>query len=133
MNHLPIESPEWREEFKQQIALERTVLQTLIQWGLTESACDIHRAVEGRFGDTLGYRTDSGKSQGLAPAEGEWLGHFLRDTYLKTRDIPRTPECQDRLHDALLTGFRELATQLIQCYENGRKAATGPAASQRAA
>ncbi|MFN8009339.1 MAG: hypothetical protein U0V70_20385 [Terriglobia bacterium] len=50
---LPIESPAWREAFREKVALERAVLKTLIQWGLTESAFDIQKVFEGWFQHAL--------------------------------------------------------------------------------
>lgn len=121
--NLPIESPAWRDEFREKVALERTVLKTLIQWGLTESAFDIQKAFELRFQQTMESET-SGKSPNafrLPEEEKARFGEMLRDAYLQTREFPRRRSCQELLHSALLTGFAELTGQLVRLYEQHLK------------
>ena len=117
--NLPIESPEWRDEFREKVALERAVLKTLIQWGLTESAFDIQKAFELRFQQTMEAQT-SRKSTGafrLPEEEKARFGEMLREDYLRTREVPSRRSCQELLHSALLTGFAELTGQLVRLYE----------------
>ena len=117
--NLPVESPAWREEFREKVALERAVLKTLIQWGLTESAFDIQKTFEGWFQHALESHCP-GKGPRvfrLPEAEKARLGEMLRNAYLRTREFPRRHSCQELLHGALLTGFAELTGQLVRLYE----------------
>ena len=133
--NLPIESPEWRDEFREKIALERAVLKTLIQWGLTESAFDIQKAFELRFQQTMESETPR-KNPGafrLPEEEKARFGEMLRDAYLRTREVPRQRSCQELLHSALLTGFAELTGQLVHLYEQHLERQLGPLVKEQAA
>ncbi len=133
--NLPIESPEWRDEFKEKVALERAVLKTLIQWGLTESAFDIQKAFELRFQQTMESETSRKSPNAIRLPEEEKarFGEMLRDAYLRTREVPRRRSCQELLHSALLTGFAELTGQLVRLYEQRLERQLGPLAKEQAA
>jgi hypothetical protein len=120
MNSLPIESADWLASFKNRVALERSVLGTLIHWGFTESASDIHRMLEERFGDALTspFCPNDSHAFCVSREDRREIAQNLRDTYLKVRDLPRRRICQERLHNELLMGFNELTRQLVQCYKD---------------
>jgi hypothetical protein len=125
MNPLAIESSDWLADFKDRIALERSIFQSLIQWGLTESVSDIHRMLEERLDNAMSAPVREGGRPvfQLSREQKRQVADALRDTYLKTRGIPRRGICQEKLHNALLTGFEDLVRELLQCYEDylGRK------------
>ena len=133
--NLPIESTEWREQFRGKVALERAVLKTLIQWGMTESAFDIQKAFEDRVQQAMESQTlrkGSGTFQ-FPEAEKARFGELLRDAYLRTREVPRRRSCQELLHSALLTGFAELTGQLVRLYEQHLERQLGESAKEQAA
>ena len=135
MNPLPIESSDWLADFKNQIALESSIFRILIQWGLTESVSDIHRMLEERLSQALSalVRVGGPPAVQLSREQKRQVAGALRDTYLKTRDIPRRGNCQEKLHNALLTGFEELTHELLQCYEEHLAHKTQSKARQEAA
>lgn len=99
--------------------MECAILRALIQWGLTESASDICRSLEEHFGAALEscLDGDSLRSIHLSAQDRGFVRDLLRDAYLRTREIPRRGIAQARLHEGLLTGFEELARQIIRSYE----------------
>ena len=135
MNHLPLESPDWREDFKSRISLEHAVLKTLIEWGFTESAFDVYRMMEERFNDALESQAQHRGSNffRLPEKDKAWVGEILREYYLRTREIPRRRSCQERLHNALLAGFEELTGELVLVYERYLRRRVKVAASEQAA
>jgi hypothetical protein len=135
MNPLPIESSDWLADFKDRIALERSIYQSLIQWGLTESVSDIHRMLEERLDNALGAPVRDGGPFvfQLSREQKRQFADALRDTYLKTRGIPRHGICQEKLHNALLTGFEDLMRELLQCYQEYLAKKTQPKATEEAA
>ena len=135
MNHLPVESPDWREDFKSRVSLEHAVLKILIEWGFTESAFDIYRMMEARFNDALesqAYQGGSGLFR-LPEKDKSWVGEILREYYLRTREIPRRRSCQERLHNALLSGFEEMTGELVLVYERYLRSRVKVATSKQAA
>lgn len=134
MNALPIESADWRNDFRRRIALEHSVLRTLIRWGFTESAFDIARALDSYFGELIETRQPLGtSSMRLSQQDRCFFGTTLRDEYLKTRVIPRSRLCQERLHDGLLSRFDKLADELAGFYQAHLDHRMPPAAESRAA
>ena len=135
MNHLPVESPDWREDFKSRISFEHAVLRTLIEWGFTESAFDIYRMMEERFNDALESQAYHSRSDffRLPEKDKAWVGEILSEYYLRTREIPRRRSCQERLHNALVTGFEELTRGLVLLYERHMRGQVKAATSERAA
>jgi hypothetical protein len=119
MNALPIESKCWREHLKQRICLETAILRALIQWGMAESASDICRSLEEHFGDGMEPQSDTRLRQPVRPSgqDKAFVRDLLREAYLRTRDIPRRGVMQERLHDGLLTGFEQLAVEILRSYE----------------
>jgi hypothetical protein len=119
VNALPIESKLWRENLKQRIQMETAILRALIRWGLAESATDVCRSLEERFGDALETLVNVSPALpvGLSGHDRAFVRDLLRETYLRTREIPRRGLTQERLHDGLLTGFEELSIEIVQCYE----------------
>jgi hypothetical protein len=120
MNSLLIKSADWLVDFKQRVAVEQAIFQTLIQWGLTESASDIHRLLDERFNDALTTSASMISFQPFQLSRGDQaqIASVPRDFYLKTRSIPRHRGGQERLHNALLTGFEELLFHLLRCYQD---------------
>ena len=118
MNSLPIESTRWREHLKQRIGLETAILRALIQWGMAESASEVCRSLEEYFGDVLESQLDASLSACSTFRTGQSVcSNLLRETYLRTREIPRRRVTQERLHDGLLTGFEALSLEIFKCYE----------------
>lgn len=117
MNSLPIELTRWRDDLKERIRLEASVLRALIQWGMVESACEVCRGLEAHF--EVAPEGDFGGSsrQRLSAQDKAFVRDLLQEAYLRTREIPRHRIIQERLHDGLLTGFEELALEVIRCYE----------------
>ena len=135
MNALPIESKDWRERLKQRIQLESTILRTLIRWGMVESAAEVVRSLEEHFGDVLEAHSDASLVQPVRPSghDRAFVRELLRETYVRTREIPRRGATQERLHDGMLTGFEELSLEIVQCYDeflfrSERSAQSGKAA-----
>ena len=91
MNPLPIESSDWLTDFKYQIAREHSIFRILIQWGLTESISDIQRILEEHLDQALSApaRANGPPAVQLSREQKRQVADALRDTYLKTRDIPR--------------------------------------------
>ena len=119
MNSLPIESPYWRQHLKQRIGLETAILRSLIQWGMAESSSDVCRGLEERFGDVWELQPVGGLQQSvrLSADDRSFVRELLNRVYMRTRDIPRRVVVQGRLHDGLLTGFEELAFEIVHSYE----------------
>jgi hypothetical protein len=119
MNSLPIESTRWREHLKQRIGLETAILRALIQWGMAESASKVCRSLEEYFGDVLESQLDA-SLRPVRPSGQDrvFVRNLLRETYLRTREIPRRSVTQERLHDGLLTGFEALSLEIFKCYES---------------
>jgi hypothetical protein len=135
MNPLPIESSDWLTDFRYQIALEHSIFRILIQWGLTESISDIQRILDEHLDQALSApaRANGPHAVQLSQEQERQVADAVRDTYLKTRDIPRRESCQEKLHNALLTGFQELTHELLQCYEEHLAHKTQSKARQEAA
>jgi len=135
MNALPIESENWRQNLKQRIYLETAILRILIQWGMAESASDIHRSLEEHFGDRVEARCGTLLRQSVRQSgqDRAFVRDLLREAYLRTRNIPRRGVTQERLHDGLLTGFEQLAVEIFQCYEGLIFIPEGNAHSDKAA
>jgi uncharacterized membrane protein len=135
MNSLPIESAGWLEAFKNRIKLEQSILQVLIRWGLTESAFDIVRVLDSYVTEFLERRNHAGESGPFQLGEEQrtFFRTTLRDSYLKTRDIPRRRACQKRLHNALLSRFDDLSDQLATSYEAYFQRRVVPLSEERAA
>ena len=119
VNALPIESKLWRESLKQRIQMETAILRALIRWGMAESATDVCRSLEEHFGDALEAQVDVSPvlPVRLSGHDRAFVRELLRETYLRTREIPRRGLTQERLHEGLLTGFEELSVEIVQCYE----------------
>jgi len=118
MNALPVESLDWVADFKSRVELEQSIFRILIRWGLAESALDIQRIVEERLEDALHGLVEGSQQLHMSAEAKTRISELLRNTYLKMRDIPRRRVCQERLHNALLTGFAGVTDELVQASEN---------------
>jgi len=118
MNALPVESLDWVADFKSRVELEQSIFRILIRWGLAESALDIQRIVEERLEDALHGLVEGSQQLHMSAEAKTGISELLRNTYLKMRDIPRRRVCQERLHNALLTGFAGVTDELVQACEN---------------
>jgi len=127
-----MESADWRQAFKRRLALEHSVLRTLIRWGLTDSAFEITRKLDSYVGEVTEARRPITRSTLFGPQDKTVFGTILRDEYLKTRVLPRRRACQDRLHNAMLSRFDELAEQLAKLYADFVQC-HGPAAGEERA
>ncbi len=117
MNLLPIEDAAWREDFRRRVLAERSVFEKLIQWGFTNSASEIYRLIEEKFNDAT-EMTQQGPDMWLRLTKEDTiqLADCLRECYLKIRELPRRRGSVELLQRALLTGFQELSTELLQLY-----------------
>ncbi len=120
MNALPIQSTNWREDFKKRVQMEQAILRTLIQWGLTECCSDLMRTLDSFAPDVADalLRVSPSASFRMSSDQRIVIGEILRNAYRKTRSFPRRDSCQELLHDALLGGFDDLTGQLIRPFEN---------------
>ena len=135
MNSLPIESTRWREHLKQRIKLEASIFRVLIQWGMAESASDVCRSVEEHFSSGADANLGASLMKPTRPSEQDraFVRELLRETYQRTREIPRRELTQARLHDGLLTGFEELSLSILQGYERFMSWTEGCAQGEKAA
>src|SRR5262245_4245008 len=119
MNFLPVEDSQWLEDFKARILLERSIVRKLIQWGFTDSAFEIHRAIEERFSVALeSFAHLNVPSVFRLPLDDRiQVKEILRERYLQIREFPRQRSCKELLQRGLLTGFEQLSSELIQLYE----------------
>jgi hypothetical protein len=109
---------DWVADFKSRVELEQSIFRILIRWGLAESALDIQRIVEERLEDALHCLVEGSQQLHMSAEAKTRISELLRNTYLKMRDIPRRRVCQERLHNALLTGFAGVTDELVQASEN---------------
>ena len=119
MNSLPIESPCWRVDLRQRIGLETAILRSLIQWGMAESSSDVCRGLEEYFDNVREDRLHSSAWQSAQRRANArpFVRDLLTRAYLRTRVIPRRGALQERLHNGLLTGFEELALEILHAYD----------------
>jgi hypothetical protein len=132
MSHLPVEDPEWRDDFKNRISLERSIIRMLIQWGFTDSAFEIYRTIEERFNDALEI-PECAVAFRLSQGDRVQIGEALRERYLRTRQFPRRRSCKELLQRGLLTGFEELSAELIRLFEQRLQRKTRNLAADEAA
>src|SRR5262249_39073377 len=91
MTFLPVEDSQWLEDFKTGIVLEKSIVRKLIQWGFTDSAFEIHRTIEERFGTALESYGNPGTPPVLRLLDSDriQIKEILREHYLQTREFPR--------------------------------------------
>ena len=118
MNVLPVESLDWVADFRGRVELERSMFRILIQWGLTESSLDIQKIFEESLDDVVHCRVEGSQECPMSQEAKTRISELLRNAYLKMRDIPRRRAFQERLHNALLTGFAGVTDELVQACEN---------------
>jgi ribonuclease D len=116
---MPAETAAWLNQFKARILLEKSCIQLLIRWGLTENAFDIYRVIEERLASASERHWDmhSGAGRSLNESDKNFLRETLRDYYARTRDFPRKRPLKELLHNGLLTGFETLINQMDQLFE----------------
>jgi hypothetical protein len=135
MSLLPVEDPDWRDDFKARIFLERSIIRKLIQWGFSDSAFEIYRTIEERFNDALNFPEDQSAAAAFRLPQNDrvQIGEALRERYLKTRQFPRRRGCKELLQRGLFTGFEELSAELIQLFEQRLQHKTRNLAANKAA
>ena len=135
MNLLPVEDPQWLEDFKARISLERAIIRKLIHWGFTDSAFEIHRKIEERFSiwvESLANRRVREQFH-LPHHDGVQIREILKQHYLRIRGLPQREGSRELLQRGLLTGFEELSHELIQLHEEHFRSRSQTLAGEKAA
>lgn len=123
MNSIPAEDMLWLNRFKARLALEKSCVGLLIQWGLTECAFEIYRIIEDRAmvveenPRAEGYKSLAMISPIISDDDKAAIRNVVRIHYTKTRDLPRHLNTRQMLQNGLLTGYESLIDQLAQFYE----------------
>ena len=69
MYHPSEKLDQWLLQFRKNIQQEKTILQTLIQWGFANAAFEIHRKIKGEMKELLLQRITSRKNRVAATDE----------------------------------------------------------------
>ncbi len=123
MNSIPAEDLLWLNRFRARLALEKSCVGLLIQWGLTECAFDIYRTIEDRAvlaeenPKAEGHESLATFSAAISDDDKAAIRNAIRVHYTKTRDLPRNVNSRHKLQNGLLTGYETLIDQLAQFYE----------------
>jgi hypothetical protein len=135
MTPLPVEKPEWLGQHRARIQLEKSCVELMIRWGLSEYSFEVYRRMEERFENLPNGPDPMPDNGGIVwdDSAKSLLRDMFRDYFQKTRDFPRKRQSRQLLQNGLLSGFEGLIGELGQCFEDYRKKTRACQAAPRAA
>ena len=119
MYHPSEKLDQWLLQFRKNIQQEKTILQTLIQWGFANAAFEIHRKIKEFLRKVHGLNETNPPSV-FKPVDlhQEWICKILRSHYLKTLNLPKAEISRQLLQKAYLDGFNQQTLDLIRLYRD---------------